>query len=160
MGAEVEGVSRGARVAGAPAPDGFGPWFGRERQVRGIPVATVSSRTRLAPGRIRALEQGAELLGADGRGRAMARALALAIGADPEEAVYRLGDGAGAPRSRPSRASALRLPLGGRALAAVLVAGLGAWLVARLVLSGGASDRIPGVVYRPDYVERLLIDEP
>ena len=128
--------------------------------MRGIPIATVSSRTQLAPDRVRALEQGADLLGADGRGRAMARALALAIGADPGEAVYRLGDGGGAPRSRPARASAVRLPLGGRALAAVLVAGLGAWLVARLVLTGGASDRIPDVVYRPDYVERLLIDEP
>ncbi len=128
--------------------------------MRGIPVASVSSRTRLSPERICALEQGAELLGADGRGRATARALAVVIGADPEEAVYRLGDGGGAARSRPVRASAVRLPLGGRALAAVLMAGLGAWLVARLVLTGGASDRIPGVVYRPDYVERLLIDEP
>jgi len=92
----------------------------------------------------------------DGQGRATARALAGAIGADPEAAVALLG-ARGPGATAPVRTHlGLRLPV--RALAVLLVVVLGVWLLAELLLLGEQTDEEARVVYRPDYVERLLGD--
>jgi len=158
VGANVERVPRGAEVAEDPAerPDGFGPWFRRQRELRGISVWFVAARTKLPPERVREIETGKDALARDGHGRGTARALARAIGADPEEAAARL-----AGRS-PRRARRGRLPwLGdwlrvGGAVGIALSLGLGAWLLALWLGAPVSPEDSPALVYRPDYVEQLL----
>ncbi len=113
----------------------------------------MAARVKLAPERVVALEAERDRLPADGRGRALARSLALAIGADPGEASGQLG-----PAARPS----LQRPLGPtvqrvsapRVLAAlVIVLGLwvaGEWWIGRSAGASGAR------VQRPDYLGALL----
>lgn len=164
MGAEVKGVPGRAPVAGpenagpVAAQESFGPWFRRQREVRAISVFFVAARTKLSPERVRALEAGAEQLGRGGHERATARALACAIGADPEEAVARLGAASrGAPRPhregdwRPHPLARWTRP----AVAALLIAS-GLWLLAEFLLRSDPPNERPTLVYRPDYVHRLL----
>jgi hypothetical protein len=160
VGAQVEGVSRRARVGGGlSAPIGhFGRWFQQQRELRGISIWFVAARVKLPPERIRAIEMDAGVLKPDGHGRGIARALASAIGADPEEGVARmgrhpLGEAAG-QRTRWVR-SFLRL---GGTLGVALALSLGAWLLGTWLQSGEAPPETdsPQLVYRPDYVGRLL----
>ncbi len=161
MGREVSRLPAGDRLGRpdscepAPAAEApFGAWFARERRCRLVPVEFVSAITRIPAGRIVALEEVREQLPADGGGRAMARALAQAIGADPREAAARVG-------SRPgtSQSSRLRLrPPSIRALALVLLT-LGAGLAAWRVASTGDDPRSVPVVHRKDHVARLLESE-
>jgi transcriptional regulator with XRE-family HTH domain len=159
VGQEVEGVPRrpavGAAAAPGPAePDSFGPWLRQQRELRGISQGWLAARIKLSHARVQAIEERG--LASDGQGRAAARALAGAIGADPEAAVALLGarrPGATAPiRTR----LGLRLPV--RALAVLLGVVLGVWLLAELLLLRAQTDGEARVVYRPDYVERLLGD--
>ena len=165
MGAEVQGVPLDAGVAGArrdgdDAPRPFGAWIRHERELREISLHYVAARTKLPADRLREIESGAVALVRDGHGRATARALATAIGADPDEAVRRL-EGAD-PHSAPRRPPALRPDLGPLALRVGLVALAlaAAGLVAHLVLARNPTAATPPVVYRPDFVEELLDDLP
>ena len=162
MGRAVSRLPSGDRLGGpdscasAPADEApFGAWFARERRCRLVPVEFVAAITRVPAVRIVALEEGREQLPADGGGRAMARALAQAIGADPREAAARVGATPGPGRSPRPR----HRPPSIRALALVLLtlgAGLAAWRVAS---TGGDDPRRAPVVHREDHVARLLESE-
>jgi hypothetical protein len=121
--------------------------------VRGVSLEWVAARTKLPLVRLEALERGEPLLACDGAGRAAARALAVAIGADPEEAAGRVHDGAEAPPEPVGRARRVRLPAWAPA-ALVLGAAAGAVLALGVWIEGRAPSA-PDVVPRPDYVERL-----
>ncbi len=115
MGRQIPRLSRGAGVAPAGAPqsgsreaESFGVWFARERRLRDISVEFVAARTKLPLERIHALEGDTAPLGSDGRSRALARTLARAIGADPEEASARL-PGPVAPPSPEARSGRMGL---------------------------------------------------
>ena len=154
MGTEVARVSGTARVA-SPDPS-FGSWLKQQRELRRIPLGYVAARTRIPSDRLARIESGEEALGRDGQGRSTARLLALTIGADPDEAGCLLND----PVLGVRRGGGLaELPwfrwglLGVGAIASTL----GLWVLANRVLSSEAShDASPEVVYRPDYVDRLL----
>src|SRR5262249_25573115 len=132
VGAEVERLSESAAVGGAPAsPGSFGAWYRRQRELRGISLFYVAARTKLSPERVREIEDSAALDTAP-MGRATARALAHAIGADPDEAAAQLRAATAPrpPRRRP-RVSSLSLTLirVGRTAGLALVLALGVWLL-------------------------------
>lgn len=158
MGKEVQGVSRDPGVA--PGADeessGFGPWLRHQRELRGVSSAELALRTKLGIARVSAIEEGAELP-ADGQGRALARALADAIGADPQVAVLLLGPPEGRARNGSRRVLGFR---GLRPATFVVAAALLAWLLSELMLGTNLAGDLTGVVYRPDYVERLVGDQP
>jgi hypothetical protein len=70
----------------AQSRSAFGPWYRRQRELRGLSIFFVAARTKLSPERVREIEDESPL-DADGIGRSTARTLALAIGAEPEEAA-------------------------------------------------------------------------
>ncbi len=158
MGREVARLPGGARVAGGDTPtdEPFGRWFARERRLRDISLGFVAARTKLPVVRLEALEAERLDLGRDGRARAAARALAGAIGADPDEALARLiGAYQGPPPARSRRRR--RLPWAGVALAAALLGllaagglGLVSWLDAP------PGEPAPDVIYRPNHLKPLL----
>ena len=123
--------------------------------MRDISLGFVAARTKLPVVRLEALEAERLDLGCDGHARAAARALAGAIGADPDEALVRL---IGACEPTPARSRRRRrLPWAGMAVAAALLGllaggalGLVSWLDA---LPEGPA---PDVVYRPNHLKRLL----
>lgn len=162
MGAEVERLSEGAAVAGAPACAGsFGTWYRRQRELRGISLFYVAARTKLTPERVREIED-SEALGTDAMGRATARALAHAIGADPDEAAAQLGTAAPTPLRRRPRFSNLPLTLirVGRTAGLALVLALGVWLLGLWLSSTTSSASSPAhPVYKTDYVDQLLHHE-
>ena len=159
MGSQVERLSEGVAV-GAAAADGraFGPWYRRQRELRGISVFYVAARTKLSPERVREIEEASAPLDTDGIGRATARVLAHAIGADPDEAAAQLGE------VRPTRIAArVRLPWLrerllriGRVAALALVLGAALWLLGLWLSSPRSNASGPERVYKPDYVEKLL----
>ena len=159
MGTEVQRVSRDPEVTGTSPPTqldhrAFGPWLCEQRQLRGLSRCFVAARTRIAHERIEAIERGSVELGDDTLGRGAARQLAHAIGADPEEALARMGAAPPAPVPRPRPRGAIRaLALWTGGLAGLAVTGALLWLGAHWLERGSAS---AGVVYRPDYVEDLL----
>ncbi len=161
MGSQVERVSGRAQVAAeATEPaQGFGRWFQQQRELRGISVWFVAARTKLPPERVREIERVEGALRRDGHGRGTARALALAIGADPQEAAARLA-GRSPRAARRRRMPSLRpwLPLGS-ALGLVLGLGLGFWWLGHWLRGEGTPLDAPTLVYRPDYIERLLHGE-
>lgn len=160
MGAEVQRLSEGAAVTGGATAtaNSFGPWYRRQRELRGISLFYVAARTKLSPERVREIEETDAALDTDGIGRATARALAHAIGADPDEAAALLGSASrprGARRARFAHLQPRLLGFGRTAGLAVLLA-LGVWLLG-LWLSRPASDAsAPPRVYKPDYVDQLL----
>jgi len=157
VGGEVAGVPLGPRV-GAEDHDRFGYWFKKERELRSISLYYVAARTKLAPERVQKIESGSAALSRDGHGRATARLLAKAIGADPDEAVRQLEGRSPLRihRARPDRSRSYRR---GLSATVVLAVALAAYLVANLVLSGDPPSEAPDVVFRPDYVERLVGEE-
>jgi hypothetical protein len=157
LGQEVARLPRSAAVGPrTDSPDAFGAWFARERKLRGIPLEWVSLHTKLAMARLRALEAGCEPLGCDRSGRAAARALAQAIGADPDEAAGRLSDAvtpAAGVETPPPGARGFALPRWTPALLLALAAAGAAWGLLAFLETRPAP--APDVVFRPDYVERL-----
>ncbi|MCZ6822251.1 MAG: hypothetical protein O7F10_04800 [Deltaproteobacteria bacterium] len=161
MGSRVGRVSGGAQVAGAAAEPAqeFGRWFQQQRELREISVWFVAARTKLPLERVREIERVEGALARDGHGRSTARALARAIGADPQEAAARLAGRS--PRAArhwrpPWIDNWLRL---GSVLGIVLGLGLGAWWLDHWLQSAWAPQDSPPLVYRTDYVERLLNGE-
>lgn len=159
MGAEVERLSEGAAVTGAPADaSAFGPWYRRQRELRGISLFYVAARTKLSPERVREIEETGAALETDGIGRATARALAHAIGADPDEAAALLGNvrrPRGPRRARFAHLQPLLLGFGRTAGLAVLLA-LGVWLLGLWLSRPASNGSAPPRVYKPDYVDQLL----
>ena len=159
MGSQVERVSGRAQVAAKAAQPAqeFGRWFRQQRELRGISIWFVAARTKLPPERVRQIERVEGALRRDGHGRGTARALALAIGADPQEAAAWLAGHsprAARPRRMPSLGAWLRM---GSALGLML--GLGFWLLGDWLRGERAPQDSPTLVYRPDYIERLLNGE-
>lgn len=158
MGSKVQGLSRDPEVTGASPPTHtdpatLGQWLCEQRQLRGLSRCFVAARTRIPGERIEAIERGQVELADDAVGRGSARQLALAIGADPDEALARLG---AKPAAR--RLGEIRLPrlmfLGGSLVALALV---GALLYAGTIwVERAGSIERAGVVYRPDYIDDLL----
>ena len=161
MGAPVERLPEGPAVAvGAAGQErrSFGAWYRRQRELRGISLFYVAARTKLTPERVREIEESSAPLETDGIGRATARALALAIGADPDEAAAQLGVPQQLPLRRRQRFPFLRywsLRVGRRAGLALVVA-LGVWLLALWLSSIAPTASARPHVVKPDYVEKLL----
>jgi len=153
VGEEVARLPRRPGVTGGETRDGFGLWFARERRLRGVPLDWVVASTKLPLPRLEALERGDPVLGSDGAGRAAARALARAIGADPEEAAGRVHDGAPPAPERVARAWRPRIPAWVPAALAFSAAAAVAWALA--VWIEARPTPAPDIVPRPDYVERL-----
>jgi transcriptional regulator with XRE-family HTH domain len=158
VGAEVERLSEGAAVASrAPAAGSFGSWYRRQRELRGISLFYVAARTKLSPERVREIEE-ASSLETDGIGRATARALAHAIGADPDEAARQLGTVSLPPIPHRPRFPNLPFLLAGlgRKAGLVLVLALGVWLLGRWLSAPPHASAAPPHVLKPDYVDQLL----
>jgi hypothetical protein len=107
---------------------------------------------------VREIEEASASLDTDGIGRATARALAHAIGADPDEAARQLG------RVRPSRVKRrARIPqlrhlvmAFGRTAGLALALALGLWLLGLWLSSPASTGSAPPRIYKPDYVDQLL----
>ena len=119
----------------------------------------MAARTKLSPERVREIEEASAPLDTDGIGRATARVLAHAIGADPDEAASLLG------QVRPTPLAArVRLPwLRERAVPDRPRGGPGAgarrsalWLLGLWLSSPRSDASSPARIYKPDYVEKLL----
>jgi transcriptional regulator with XRE-family HTH domain len=162
VGAEVQRLPEGAAV-GAAGADGraFGPWYRRQRELRGISVFYVAARTKLSPERVREIEEATAPLDTDGIGRATARVLAHAIGADPDEAAALLGQVRPTPIAARVRLPWLRERLLriGRAAALAAVLGVALWLLGLWLSSPRSNASAPERIYKPDYVEKLLQHE-
>lgn len=160
MGAEVERLPEGAPVASAAAAAGraFGPWYRRQRELRGISLFYVAARTKLSPERVREIEEASAALETDAIGRATARALAHAIGADPDEAAAILGSGLRPRARRRPRFAHLRpLLFGfGRTAGLAVMLALGLWLLGLWLSSPASNAAAPARIYKPDYVDQLL----
>jgi len=158
VGAQVERLPEGSAIARVSGPIAFGHWYRRQRELRAISIFYVAARTKLTPERVREIEESGATLETDGLGRATARALALAIGADPNEAASLLGERRTVRGARDEPAFWLRglAWTWGRRVGLLVVLGAGLWLVG-LWLSGViAHDGAPALVYKPNYVEKLL----
>ncbi len=158
MGAQVERLPEGASVATAAAGSAFGHWYRRQRELRGISVFYVAARTKLTPERVREIEESGAVLETDGLGRATARTLALAIGADPDEAASLVGERHKVRASRGAFSFGLRIlaMTWVRRVGLAVVLGLGLWLLGLMLSGVSARDATHERVYKPDYVERLL----
>ena len=157
MGPEIAGVPGSPRVVSRE--DHFGSWLKQQRELRQISIGYVAARTRIPGDRLLRIEAGLEPLGRDGQGRSTARLLALTVGADPDEASCLLEDppGGSGAAGMLGQLPWLRWGLlaGAAGLSAVLV-----WVLAdRLLSSEASAEAPPEVVYRPDYVERLLTED-
>ena len=115
----------------------------------------MAARAGLTPERIEAIEAGHELLGDDVDGRALARGIAEAVGADPEHALARVGVLRGRARARLARLPWVRIARWGAGLLVVTGLGLSAWAAVDW-WRGRATAEPPDVVYRTDYVDELL----
>jgi len=162
VGAPIERLSEGSAVAAKPAvTDGrraFGAWYRRQRELRGISLFYVAARTKLTPERVREIEESLAPLETDGIGRATARTLALAIGADPEEAAAQLGVARRLRLPRRPRFPRLRelsFRFAGRAGLALVLA-LGVWLLGLWLSSTAPTASARPRIYKPDYVDQLL----
>jgi transcriptional regulator with XRE-family HTH domain len=161
VGAPVERLSEGAAVGSVAADDarrGFGAWYRRQRELRCISLFYVAARTKLSPERVREIEEGLAALDTDGIGRATARALALAIGADPDEAAAQLGVARRVRLPRRPRFPQLRdwVFRFGRGAGIALAFALGVWLLALWLSSVAPTASTRPHIYKPDYVEKLL----
>jgi len=136
----------------------FGHWYRRQRELRGISVFYVAARTKLTPERVREIEDSGATLEIDGFGRATARSLALAIGADPDEASSLLGERRAIRATRGVHRFWLRglAWTWGRRVGLSLLLSVGLWLLGLWLSGVSAGDAAPALVYKPDYVEKLL----
>ncbi len=168
MGREIRGDLEPPPLTGGagPLPEGkardreisIGAYLARERRLRGISIGELAELTKIPPRSIERMEAGAFDGNPDGFVRGFVRAIAAALGLDPEEAVMRmLGEPADVAEA--AQAPALRLDRRHLAIFGLLVAvvglGLAIWGWASRVPT---ADDTPKIVYRRDAV-RALADE-
>ncbi len=139
----------------------IGAYLARQRRLRGISVAELADLTKIPTRSIERLESGAFDRDPDGFVRGFVRAVAVALGLDPEETIMRmLGEPielVGAPKG-PILLLDPRLLVVVALLAAILGFGLAIWGLASRVSSPSAGEDTPKIVYRRDAV-RALADE-
>jgi hypothetical protein len=171
MGREIRGGPEPPPLTGGagPLPEGkerdreitIGAYLARERRLRGISIGELAELTKIPPRSIERMEAGAFDGNPDGFVRGFVRAIALALGLDPEEAVMRML-GEPADLAEAGEAPALRLDRRHLAIFGLLVAtvglGLAIWGWASRAPSAPAADDMPKIVYRRDAV-RALADE-
>ncbi len=171
MGREIRGVLEPPPLTGGagPLPDrkardreiSIGAYLARERLLRGISVGELAELTKIPRRSIERMEAGAFDGNPDGFVRGFVRAIALALGLDPEEAVMRML-GEPADLEEVAEAPALRLDRRLLAISGLLVAtvglGLAIWGWASRAPSAPSADDTPEIVYRRDAV-RALADE-
>jgi helix-turn-helix protein len=155
--AERSGRSVGGGAGPQPPADRFsiGRYLASQRELRGISLDELSSRTKIPRRNLERLESGAFDAQSDGFVRGFVRTVADALGLDSRETVMRM---TGEPTSgdeeqqwrRRARIAVLAAVLGGVAL---LLFGLGLRLATRWVVepAGGPPDH----VYRRDAVRSL-----
>ncbi len=154
MGKEVRGVPEDPTVGSA------GRYLAGQRLLRGISLDDLAVLTKIPRRSLERLEAGAFDHVADGFSRGFVRAVADALGLDPDEAVLRLlaeppdEDAAGVLAGARRRfAMGLGLAV---ALAAVLLA---LWGVRRIWVESGWRQSTPEVVYRHDALRSLLREQ-
>jgi cytoskeletal protein RodZ len=129
--------------------------------MRGISVDELAELTKIPTRSIERMESGAFDGNPDGFVRGFVRAVAVALGLDPEEAVMRmLGEPADA--AEVARAAGPRIDRRLLAISALLMAmlgfGLAIWSLAARAPSAPDAEETPTIVYRHDAV-RALADE-
>jgi transcriptional regulator with XRE-family HTH domain len=90
MGQEIRGVPEDASLSEAEDAPAIGPYLARQRRLRGISIEDLSARTKIPRRSLERLESGAFDRAADGFTRGFVRAVAGALGLDPDDAVARL----------------------------------------------------------------------
>jgi transcriptional regulator with XRE-family HTH domain len=136
----------------APSRESVGSWLAGQRRLRGLSLEDVAGLTRIPRRSLERLEAGAFDGNPDGFARGFVRAVAEAIGVDPEEAGARLLD-----EVRPERA---RRALPWRPVALGILAAVLAFFAVRTILAfarapaPAAVARAPGLARR-DYVREL-----
>jgi transcriptional regulator with XRE-family HTH domain len=141
----------------------IGAYLARQRRLRGISVAELADLTKIPTRSIERMESGAFDRNPDGFVRGFVRAVAVALGLDPEEAVMRMlgepADSAGAAQP-PVLQFDRRLLVISALLAATLGLGLAIWgWAASRAPSAPAGEDTPEIVYRHDAVRALAEEQ-
>jgi hypothetical protein len=171
MGREIRGVPEAPPLTGGAGslPEGqardheisIGAYLARQRRLRGISVNELAELTKIPTRSIERMEAGAFDGNPDGFVRGFVRAIAVALGLDPEEAVMRMlgepTDLAGAAKA-PALLLDRRLLVISALLVAILGFGLAIWGLASRAPTSSAGEDTPEIVYRRDAV-RALADE-
>ncbi len=171
MGREIRGVPETPALTGGagtqpegPARDreiSIGAYLARQRRLRGISVDELAELTKIPTRSIERMESGAFDGDPDGFVRGFVRAIAVALGLDPEEAVMRmLGEPADLAEAvqGPALWRDRRLLVISALLVATLGFGLAIWGWVSRAPSAPAAEDTPKIVYRRDAV-RALADE-
>ena len=171
MGRETRGVPEAPPLTGGadPLPEGprqretsIGAYLARQRRLRGISVAELAELTKIPIRSIERMEAGAFDGNPDGFVRGFVRAIAVALGLDPEEAVMRMlgepTDLAGVPKAPIFRLDR-RLLVVSALLAAILGFGLAIWGLASRAPTSPAGEATPKIVYRHDAVRALAEEQ-
>jgi len=171
MGREIRGVPEAPPLTGAAGPPpersprereiSIGAYLARQRRLRGISVRELAELTKIPTRSIERMESGAFDGDPDGFVRGFVRAIAVALGLDPEETIMRMlgepADLAGNPRSPAFRLDR-RLLVSAALLAAMLGFGLAIWGWRSRAPSAAVGEETPKIIYRYDAV-RALADE-
>ncbi len=150
MGSEVRGISED------PTLGSVGRYLTGQRLLRGISLDDLAVLTKLPRRSLERLEAGAFDHVADGFSRGFVRAVADALGLDPDEAVLRLLAEPPEEDDARARAGARRRFVLGLGLAVALAAVfLGLWAVRRVWVGSDWRQPTPVVVYRRDVVRSM-----
>lgn len=138
----------------------IGAYLRAQRELRGIGLAELEAVTRIPRRSLERLEAGEFDAQPDGFARGFVRAVALALGLDPDETVTRmLPEPASAAAAVPGLDTRHLLAAG--LLLVALAAGAGLWAVLDAAPGGGAAPD-PEVVWRRDPVRALAaqVEDP
>lgn len=159
MGKEVRSVSEAPSVGGEAG--GIGHYLASQRRLRGITLEELCALTKIPQRSLVRLESGAFDVAPDGFVRGFVRAVAVALGLDPDEAVMRLmrepeAQAEPAPGGFERRTLLLVLLLG------VVVLGLaaGVWQLATRRGEPAPPQEEQDVILRRDPVRALAGEEP
>lgn len=172
MGREIRGVPEAPPLTGGngPLPEAparereasIGAYLAGQRRLRGISVAELAELTKIPIRSIERMEAGAFDGNPDGFVRGFVRAIALALGLDPEEAVMRMLGEPTDPSTAPKAPILLldrRILVISALLAAILGFGLAIWSLVSRVPSAPTGADTPKIVYRRDAVRALAEEQ-